>query len=73
MKKNNEEKINENINSDINGRIEYIDQGLRSVDNRMRAVEKRLSIKVLNLKLIYHHMKKREVLIISGNMKSQEN
>ncbi|CAG0976173.1 MAG: hypothetical protein OIN86_07845 [Candidatus Methanoperedens sp.] len=44
MKKS-EEKNNDLINSDINGRIEYIDQGLRSVDNRMRAVEKRLSIK----------------------------
>ena len=44
MKKS-EEKDNEKINSDINGRIEYIDQSLRSVDNRMCAVEKRLSIK----------------------------
>ncbi|VVB54724.1 Uncharacterised protein [uncultured archaeon] len=44
MKKS-EEKNNDRINSDINGRIEYIDQSLRSVDNRMRAVEKRLSIK----------------------------
>ncbi|MFZ3382657.1 MAG: hypothetical protein WA144_01905 [Candidatus Methanoperedens sp.] len=44
MKKS-EEKNNERINSDINGRIEYIDQSLRSVDNRMRAVEKRLSVK----------------------------
>jgi hypothetical protein len=43
--KKSEEKNNEKINSDINGRIEYIDQSLRSVDNRMRAVEKRLSIK----------------------------
>jgi len=43
VKKSSEEKNNEQ--ADINGRIEYIDQGLRSVDNRMRAVEKRLSIK----------------------------
>ena len=45
MKKSIEEKNNIETNSDINGRIEYIDQGLRSVDNRLRAVEKRLSIK----------------------------
>ena len=45
MKKNSEEKNNESNNTDINGRIEYIDQSLRSVDNRIRAVEKRLSIK----------------------------
>ncbi|MFA4957704.1 MAG: hypothetical protein WC556_12115 [Candidatus Methanoperedens sp.] len=43
-------KISQEINSsetnqDINGRIEYIDQGLRSVDKRLQAVEKRLSIK----------------------------
>lgn len=44
--KKSEEKNNEKINSDIHGRIEYIDQSLRSVDNRMRAVEKRLSIKI---------------------------
>lgn len=45
MKKSNEEKNNEQTNSDIHGRIEYIDQGLRSVDSRMRAIEKRLSAK----------------------------
>ena len=45
VKKNSEEKNNESNNTDINGRIEYIDQSLRSVDNRIRAVEKRLSIK----------------------------
>ena len=43
-----DEKNNERINSDINGRIEYIDQSLRSVDNRIRAVEKRLSIKTFD-------------------------
>ncbi len=45
MKKSSEEKNNEQANLDIHGRIEYIDQALRSVDSRMRAVEKRLSIK----------------------------
>ena len=45
VKKSIEEKNKIETNSDINGRIEYIDQGLRSVDNRLRAVEKRLSIK----------------------------
>lgn len=47
MKKSSEEKNNEQANSDIHGRIEWIDQSLRSVDNRMRAVEKRLSIKTI--------------------------
>jgi len=45
LKKSNEEKNNGQANSDIHGRIEYIDQGLRSVDNRIRAIEKRLSVK----------------------------
>jgi len=45
VKKSIEEKNKIETNSDINGRIEYIDQGLRSVDNRLRAVEKRLSMK----------------------------
>lgn len=45
MKKSIEEKNKIETNSDINGRIEYIDQGLRSVDNRLRAIEKRLSMK----------------------------
>jgi hypothetical protein len=45
LKKSSEEKNNEPANLDIHGRIEYIDQALRSVDSRMRAVEKRLSIK----------------------------
>jgi hypothetical protein len=36
-------------NPDINGRIEYIDQSLRSVDKRLQAVEKRLSIKTFEL------------------------
>ena len=45
LKKRSEEKNNEQANSDIHGRIEYIDQGLRSVDNRIRAIEKRLSVK----------------------------
>jgi uncharacterized protein YdcH (DUF465 family) len=45
VKKGIDEKNKIETNSDINGRIEYIDQGLRSVDNRLRAVEKRLSIK----------------------------
>lgn len=45
LKKSSEEKNNGKANSDINGRIEYFDQALRSVDSRMRAVEKRLSIK----------------------------
>jgi len=43
VKKSSDEKNNDQ--ADIHGRIEYIDQGLRSVDNRMRAIEKRLSIK----------------------------
>lgn len=42
-------KISENnsdkTNSDIHGRIEYIDQSLRSADHRICAIEKRLSIK----------------------------
>jgi len=45
LKKSIEEKNKIETNSDIHGRIEYIDQSLRSVDNRLRAVEKRLSIK----------------------------
>ncbi len=45
MKKSGEEKNNKQVNSDIHGRIEYIDQGLRSVDHRIRAIEKRLSVK----------------------------
>jgi len=45
LKKSSEDKNNGQANSDINGRIEYFDQALRSVDSRMRAVEKRLSIK----------------------------
>ena len=45
LKKSSEEKNNEQANSDIHGRIEYIDQGLRSVENRIRAIEKRLSVK----------------------------
>lgn len=45
MKKNSQEKNNNEPNPDTNGRIEYIDQSLRSVDNRLQAVEKRLSIK----------------------------
>jgi hypothetical protein len=44
VKKSNQEKNNE-PNPDINGRIEYIDQSLRSVDKRLQAVEKRLSVK----------------------------
>ncbi len=34
-------------NIDIYGRIEYIDQSLRSTENRLRAVENRLSIKTI--------------------------
>ena len=45
VKKSSEEKNNDQANSDIHGRIEYIDQGLRSVDNRISAIEKRLSAK----------------------------
>lgn len=45
VKKSDQEKINSEKNQDINGRIEYIDQSLRSVDKRLNAVEKRLSIK----------------------------
>jgi len=45
VKKSNQEKTNSEPNPDINGRIEYIDQSLRSVDKRLQAVEKRLSIK----------------------------
>ena len=57
-----DEKNNERINSDINGRIEYIDQSLRSVDNRMRAVEKRLSIKIFEPEAdISSHEKERSV------------
>lgn len=43
--KSSQEKNNNETNVDINGRIEYIDQSLRSVDKRLQAVEKRLSIK----------------------------
>jgi hypothetical protein len=45
VKKSSPEKNNNETNTDINGRIEYIDQSLRSVDKRLAAVEKRLSIK----------------------------
>lgn len=45
VKKNDQEINSSETNSDINGRIEYIDQSLRSVDKRLQAVEKRLSIK----------------------------
>jgi len=45
VKKGSQEKTNSEPNPDINGRIEYIDQSLRSVDKRLQAVEKRLSIK----------------------------
>ena len=44
MKKNSEGKI-EAVSIDIHGRIEALDQSLRSVDYRLRAVEKRLSVK----------------------------
>ncbi len=43
MKQNNDEKRSGEPNLDIHGRIEALDQSLRSVDNRLRAVEKRLS------------------------------
>ncbi|VVB93434.1 Uncharacterised protein [uncultured archaeon] len=43
MKQNKDEKRSGEPNLDIHGRIEALDQGLRSVDNRLRAVEKRLS------------------------------
>ena len=46
VKKSSQEKNNNETNTDINGRIEYIDQSLRSVDKRLQAVEKRLSIKI---------------------------
>lgn len=49
VKKSSQEKNNNETNKDINGRIEYIDQGLRSVDKRLQAVEKRLSIKTFEL------------------------
>jgi hypothetical protein len=45
VKNSSQEKNNSDTNQDINGRIEYIDQSLRSVDKRLQAVEKRLSIK----------------------------
>jgi hypothetical protein len=45
VKKSSQEKNSSVTNEDINGRIEYIDQSLRSVDMRIQAVEKRLSIK----------------------------
>jgi hypothetical protein len=46
LKKSNQEINSNEPNPDINGRIEYIDQSLRSVDKRLQAVEKRLSIKI---------------------------
>lgn len=49
VKKSSQDKNNNETNVDINGRIEYIDQGLRSVDKRLQAVEKRLSIKTFEL------------------------
>ncbi len=45
VKKSSQDKNNSEIDQDINGRIEYIDQSLRSVDKRLQAVEKRLSFK----------------------------
>jgi DNA-binding transcriptional MerR regulator len=45
VKKSNQEINSSEPNPDINGRIEYIDQSLRSVDKRLQSVEKRLSIK----------------------------
>jgi len=45
VKKSSQEINNSESNQDINGRIEYIDQSLRSVEKRLQAVEKRLSIK----------------------------
>jgi len=45
VKKSSQEINSGEPNPDINGRIEYIDQSLRSVDKRLQAVEKRLSIK----------------------------
>jgi hypothetical protein len=48
VKKGSQEKTNSESNPDINGRIEYIDQSLRSVDKRLQAVEKRLSIKTFD-------------------------
>lgn len=47
MKKNSFENKSEQANPDIHGRIEYLDQSLRSVDSRIRAIEKRLSVKNL--------------------------
>ncbi|MCX9084277.1 MAG: hypothetical protein OIN87_05685 [Candidatus Methanoperedens sp.] len=49
MKKNSQERNSSETNQDIFGRIEYIDQSLRSVDKRLGAVEKRLSIKSFEL------------------------
>jgi hypothetical protein len=46
VKKSSQENNNNETNADINGRIEYIDQSIRSVDKRLLAVEKRLSIKI---------------------------
>ncbi len=50
LKKRVDEKNSLENNSDINGRIEYIEQSLRSVDNRLKAVEKRLSNKTIELR-----------------------
>jgi chromosome segregation ATPase len=49
VKKSSQEKNNNETNTDINGRIEYIDQSVRSVDKRLQAVEKRLSVKTFEL------------------------
>lgn len=49
VKKSNQEINKSETNSDINGRIEFIDQSLRSVDMRLQAVEKRLSVKTFEL------------------------
>ncbi len=38
-------KISDGKNADIHGRMEALDQSVRSVDYRLRAVEKRLSVK----------------------------
>jgi hypothetical protein len=49
VKKSDQDNNNNETNTDINGRIEYIDQSLRSVDKRLQAVEKRLSVKTFEL------------------------
>jgi hypothetical protein len=49
VKKSSQEKNSSETNQDINGRIEYIDQSLRSVDMRIQAIENRLSIKTFEL------------------------